>query len=460
MSETAARTGLPMFISMLAFALACLVAAVLVNIGLILAMPAPEPEVYQLRDVEALLQGKPAPGVQKSYAVKQQAAPPVEPERTGFRVRMGERIAHDLGVQTSDIVFTRPAPPQLFLGIAFNYDPKTQQRWRALRQQALAASDQPPGSDQVVLFGPFIVGKKDASGAWRVVATRSRQLLDPWREGVAIWFLISTAALAPLAYLFARRISAPISAFAAAAERLGKDPNAPPLEVRGAAEIGVAAGAFNEMQERLRRYVQDRTQMIGAVAHDLRTPLTRLRFHIEQAPPALRQKMAADIADMDAMVAAALDFVRGASQDRARDRLELSSLLDRVVEDFAELGKDVRLADAERVVIDGDGLALKRMFANLIDNAVKFGDCAHAELRREDGAVLIDIDDHGPGLKPEDLEGVFDPFRRVEPSRSRDTGGIGLGLTVARSIARAHGGDITLANRNEGGLRARVSLPV
>ena len=170
--------------------------------------------------------------------------------------------------------------------------------------------------------------------------------------------------------------------------------------------------------------------------------------------------MAADIADMDAMVAATLAFVREANEQGDRSRLELSSLLDRVVEDFAELGKDVRLKEAERVVIDGDGLALRRMFANLIDNAIKFGDCAEAELRRDEDSVLIDIQDRGPGLADKDLEGVFDPFRRVEPSRSRDTGGIGLGLTVARSIARAHGGDITLENRQEGGLRARVQLPL
>ncbi len=459
MTEAPPRSRLPLFVSMLGFTLACLVAAVLVNIGIILALPRPEPEIYQLRDVEALLQGKSVVGAQKSYAVRRQAAPPAPPEPAGFRFRVQQRLARDLGVPVSDVVFTRPVP-RPFLGLAGNYDPKTQQHWRTLHQQALRLFDQPPGPDQVVLFGPFIIAKKEPGGGWRVVETKSRQPIDPWREGILIWFLISTAALTPIPYLFARRLTAPISAFAAAAERLGRDPNAPPLEVSGSSEIGVAARAFNEMQERLRRYVQDRTTTIGAVAHDLRTPLTRLRFHIESAPPELRRKMAADIADMEAMVAATMAFVREASQEGERSKLELSSLLDRVVEDFAELGKDVRLKDAQRVVIDGDGLALRRMFANLIDNAVKFGDCAHAELRRDESAVFIDIEDRGPGLADKDLEGMFDPFRRAEPSRSRDTGGIGLGLTVARSIARAHGGDIILVNRDEGGLRARVSLPL
>ena len=459
MTEAPPRSRLPLFVSMLGFTLACLVAAVLVNIGIILALPRPEPEIYQLRDVEALLQGKSVVGAQKSYAVRRQAAPPAPPEPAGFRFRVQQRLARDLGVPVSDVVFTRPVP-RPFLGLAGNYDPKTQQHWRTLHQQALRLFDQPPGPDQVVLFGPFIIAKKEPGGGWRLLVSTTRQPIDPWREGILIWFLISTAALTPIPYLFARRLTAPISAFAAAAERLGRDPNAPPLEVSGSSEIGVAARAFNEMQERLRRYVQDRTTTIGAVAHDLRTPLTRLRFHIESAPPELRRKMAADIADMEAMVAATMAFVREASQEGERSKLELSSLLDRVVEDFAELGKDVRLKDAQRVVIDGDGLALRRMFANLIDNAVKFGDCAHAELRRDESAVFIDIEDRGPGLADKDLEGMFDPFRRAEPSRSRDTGGIGLGLTVARSIARAHGGDIILVNRDEGGLRARVSLPL
>ena len=459
MTEAAPRSRLPLFVSMLAFALACLVAGVLVNIAIILALPRPEPDVYRLRDVEAVLMGRAPPSLQKAFSARHETVAPAPPEPAGYRLKVEQRVARDLGVSASDIVFTRPAP-QPFLGLSASFDAKGQQRWRELRQQTLRLFEQPPGPDQVVLIGPFIVGKRMPGGGWQVIETRSRQWLDQWRGGVLLWFLISTAALTPVAYLFARRLTSPISAFASAAERLGRDPNAAPLEVTGSAEIGVAARAFNEMQERLQRYVQDRTSMIGAVAHDLRTPLTRLRFHIESAPPELRRKMAADIADMDAMVADALAFVREGAHPSSRSKLELSSLLDRVVEDFAELGKDVRLNDAERVVIDGDGLALKRMFANLIDNAVKFGDCAHAELHLDETAVLIDIEDRGPGLSSEDLEGVFDPFRRAEPSRCRDTGGIGLGLTVARSIARAHGGDITLANREEGGLRARVSLPV
>ena len=207
----------------------------------------------------------------------------------------------------------------------------------------------------------------------------------------------------PLAFLFARRVSAPIAAFAEAAERLGRDPNAPPLQLHGSSEIGVAARAFNDMQDRLRRYVEDRTSMIGAVAHDLRTPLTRLRFHAESAPAALREKMAGDIAEMDAMVAATLAFVRDATQTGKRARLELRSLLDSVVDGFAEQGRDVRLQPGESVVIEGDSVALKRMFANLIDNAIKFGGLARVILRTEDGCALVEVEDDGPGLADGDV---------------------------------------------------------
>ena len=224
--------------------------------------------------------------------------------------------------------------------------------------------------------------------------------------------------------------------------------------------MGQAARAFNDMQDRLRRYVQDRTSMMGAVAHDLRTPLTRLRFHIESAPPAAREKMAADIAEMDAMVAATLAFVRDATQAGPHTKMELSSLIEVVAEDFAELGRDVRVTESDQVVIEGDSLALKRLFANLVDNAVKFGGLARIRLHVEDGSALVEVEDDGPGLPEAEMDRVFEPFHRAEPSRSRDTGGIGLGLSVARSIARAHGGEVTLSNRPGGGLRALVQLPL
>ena len=452
---------LPLFVAMFGFGLACVLAAVVVNVAVIFALPRPEPEIYQLRDIELLLGGRELPpSAQKLLDVRNDSLPPPGPPPVpqGYRMRTELRIARDLGVKDADVVFARK-PLGGFMDLApFPRGVGRPQEFR--RREPSRLFELAQGAGQPVLIGPFRVGVRQADGRWRIVETRNPRLLDPWRQHALLWFLASILVTAPLAYLFARRLSAPIAAFARAADRLGRDPAAPPLNLQGSAEIGVAARAFNDMQERLRRYVDDRTAMIGAVAHDLRTPLTRLRFHAESAPPGLRDKMAADIAEMDAMVAATLAFVRDASQAGPRVRLELKSLLETVVDGFAELGRDVRLDPGEAVVVEGDTVALKRLFANLIDNAIKFGGLARVSLRAEGGSAIVEVEDDGPGLAETEFELVFEPFRRGEPSRNRDTGGIGLGLTAARTIARAHGGDITLANRRGGGLKASVSLPM
>ena len=170
--------------------------------------------------------------------------------------------------------------------------------------------------------------------------------------------------------------------------------------------------------------------------------------------------MIADIAEMEAMISGTLAFVRDATRKTERTRLELSSLLESLVDELSETGLCVTIERAERVVVDGDPVALRRLFNNLLDNAMKFGRHARVRVYVEDGSAIVEIDDDGCGLPASELERVFEPFHRHETSRSRETGGIGLGLAVARSVARAHGGDARLANREEGGLRARVVLPV
>jgi len=264
----------------------------------------------------------------------------------------------------------------------------------------------------------------------------------------------------PLAWWFARRLAAPIKAFAEAAERLGRDPDAPPLSVGGSAEVGVAASAFNEMQRRLKRYVQYRTAMMAAIAHDLRTPLTRLRFRIESAPDELKAKVAHDLDEMEAMISSTLAFVKDANRAGERTKLELSSLVESVMDEAAETGADASVERAERAVIDGDPVSLKRLVVNLVDNALKYGLRARGRVFAEGGVAVLEIDDDGPGLAEAEIERAFEPFHRIENSRSRETGGIGLGLAVAREIARGHGGDVVLQNRPGGGLRARVSVPL
>jgi two-component system, OmpR family, sensor kinase len=174
----------------------------------------------------------------------------------------------------------------------------------------------------------------------------------------------------------------------------------------------------------------------------------------------VRGKMADDIAEMEAMISGALAFVRDATTPSARTRLELSSLLESLADEMHETGLDVGIDQADRVVINGDPIALRRLFNNLLENAVKYGGEARVRVSGEDDQAVVEIDDKGPGLPERELERVFEPFHRHDPSRSRETGGIGLGLAVVRSVARAHGGDAGLSNRPGGGLRARVTLPV
>ena len=305
----------------------------------------------------------------------------------------------------------------------------------------------------------FSAALSQPDGLWRVASER-HGLLDPWQRRALLWLLGSVLLTTPLGYLFARRLTAPIRTFAEAAERLGRDPRAPALAAEGPAEIGAAARAFNDMQERLRRYVDDRTAMVGAIAHDLRTPLTRLAFRLEAAPEEVRAKAAADIAEMDAMIAATLAFVRDATRPAVRERVELSSLVESVVTDMAETGSDAAFEGSGPLVVEVDPVALRRAVTNLVVNACRYGTRARARVRRECRRAVVEVDDHGPGLPERELDRVFEPFHRAERSRSRATGGTGLCLAVVRAIVLAHGGEATLENRQEGGLRARITFPL
>lgn len=466
MSRELGRPSASLFVQVLALVMVSLIIAQLITVLVIFNLPRPDPDMYRLREVaEALRTGRPSASA-RPLVSKLRSSPPRDVYTSVVRTEVEERLAKLVGVTPDKVAFvpmfrdspliriwpTQPGPKDMGQLMT------EQIRRDRLRFVELATTD--GGPKQAFLSAPFEVGVQLPNGRWRVVAPKPLGLLDPWQQRVVIWFVLTILVMAPVAYWFSRRLAAPISAFAGAAERLGRDPGAPPMELSGFAELGAASRAFNEMQERLRRYVQDRTHMIGAIAHDLRTPLTRLRFRIESAPEDVKSKMASDIDQMEAMVAATLSFVRDASQPRTRTRLELSSLLESVVDEMADVGQAVSLVSADKVVIQGDPVSLRRLFANLIDNALKFGDRARAKLFVDDeGCATVEIDDDGPGLSPQELERVFEPFFRAEPSRSRYTGGIGLGLAVARSIARAHGGDVVLENRPDGGLRASVRLP-
>ena len=214
------------------------------------------------------------------------------------------------------------------------------------------------------------------------------------------------------------------------------------------------------MQARIRGYVLERTSMVGAIAHDLRTPLSRLKFHVASAPEPLRAKLEAEIDEMEQMIAASLEFAEAEARPQTRELIDLPLLVEGVVDDLSDLGKSVTLKRTEPATVAGDPLLLKRLFRNLINNAVTYGGHGRVSVQRQDGSVIVDIDDDGEGLDATSLDRAFEPFYRAESSRNRMTGGMGLGLAIVKAAAVSHGGDVELSNRSEGGLRARVSLPL
>jgi signal transduction histidine kinase len=232
------------------------------------------------------------------------------------------------------------------------------------------------------------------------------------------------------------------------------------VDVSGPTEVRRAADAFNAMQRRLQQHVRERTNMLAAITHDLQTPLTRLRLRLEKVDDEpLREKLVGDLSAMKALVDEGLELARSAETSEPRVMLDLDSVLESLVEDAADAGGDASFEQGCQAVMQLRPLATSRLFSNLIDNALKYGGSATVSATSEGGAVSVRVRDRGPGLPEDMLEKVFDPFVRVDDSRSRQTGGAGLGLTIARTLAEKNGATLTLRNHPEGGLEAVVHWP-
>jgi signal transduction histidine kinase len=441
-----ARPTGSLFVQLITLTGLTLVAAQAISLLLIFNLPPPTPDFYRLTEIGRTFRGAPPSFTERKPLELRSLSKPPGPAMEGRQAPLiRARLAQELGVSVDRIV------------IATNPGPLADRRvFRIIRERIAREGIR----EEHFLIAPFEVGVRQPDGRWITVRPQPAFGLTAWQQRIALWFVLSGLAMAPVAYIFARRLAAPIRLFAAAAERLGRDPRAEPLALKGPAEIRAAVGAFNDMQQRLRRYVEDRTAMMGAIAHDLRTPLTRLRFRIEGLPEEQRMKISSDIDQMEEMISAALNFVRDTTRPGERTPLELSSLLESLCDEMAETGAATEVESGEKVVLEGDPMALRRLFSNLLENAVKFGGAARTRVFRDEANAFVEIEDDGPGIPPSDSEKVFEPFYRREPSRSRQTGGIGLGLAVVRSIARGHGGDVALMNRVGGGLTARVQLPL
>ena len=299
-----------------------------------------------------------------------------------------------------------------------------------------------------------------ADGRWLNVAVGPPPGAPAWGAAFVAVFALSALGIAAVAILTARRMAKPMRGLATAAGRLGRGEAVEDLPEAGPAETRETVRAFNLMRARLDRFVRDRTAMLAAVSHDLRTPITSLRLHAEFVEDAeTKAKILAALDEMQRMSGDALAFIREDVQREQTRTVDLHALVDSVAGDLAELGHDIAVADSGRVLAAGRPAALRRALRNLVENAAAYGGRAAVRIERDADELRVVVEDEGPGIPEAELERVFEPFVRLEASRSRDTGGSGLGLAIARGIVRGHGGDIVLANRAQGGLRATVALP-
>lgn len=297
------------------------------------------------------------------------------------------------------------------------------------------------------------------NGVWLNTAFY-KDIGDGWWDLKSLTSLVTTALVLSLIGVFiASRIARPLRRLASSAEALGRGENLPPLPEAGPDDIRRTAEAFNKMQERLHRFVDDRTRMLAAIGHDLRTPLTSLRLRAEFVKDAeTQQKMLSTIDELQKMTEAAISFARGESTAEETRAIELDALVGSICDDLADLGMPVEYIEGPKTTYRCRPDGLRRAVRNLAENAARYGGHAKVQIRHSAGTIDIVVEDNGPGIPDDMKEKVFAPFFRLEASRNRATGGVGLGLSIARAVARQHGGDIFLQPNNPG-LKAIISLP-
>lgn len=296
-------------------------------------------------------------------------------------------------------------------------------------------------------------------GAWLNSVIAKKVMNGFWSFQTLVSLGVGALVLMICAVLIARGIARPMRELATAAEALGRGEAVRPLPETGPRDIRQTAAAFNRMRARLQRFLDDRTRLLAAIGHDLRTPITTLRLRAEfVSDEETREKMLATLGELRATTEATLTFAREDATEEPTRNVDVGALVDSLCEDLSDLGLDVTVAQSEPLVCRCRPDALKRAVRNLVENAVRYGERARVSVRSGPEAVEILVEDDGPGIPAEAMESVFAPFFRLESSRNRETGGVGLGLSIARNIARHHGGDISISNSSTG-LLAVISLP-
>jgi signal transduction histidine kinase len=298
-------------------------------------------------------------------------------------------------------------------------------------------------------------------GQWVVFDSQLQPEVWTWPYRALLSALVLIVAVVLLAIFGVRWVTRPLKNFAAAATELGKNINRPPLAETGPLEVIQASRALNGMQTRLSRYLDDRTRILAAMSHDLKTPITRMRLRAELLDDEkIKEKFTRDLSELEAMVTGTLDFMRGIETSEAMQLLDINALLESIQEDARESDQSIQIIGHSSMPYQCRPQAMKRCLSNLLENAIKYGGSAQVQVMQLPASLHIVISDQGPGVPADKLERLFDPFYRLESSRNRDHGGTGLGLTIARSIAEQHGGTLTLKNGVKKGVECHLDLPI
>ena len=382
-------------------------------------------------------------------------APPAQRDAIAHAVSSRDETVHWM---VDAPLGTEPAPEALdsLAGQIMALLPETS------RSDLRVAYEQAPGADARPDEGSsrILASARLKDGSWVTVTAPPYNDQGLLSSEAAISTTIMALAIIAVAAAMVRFFTRPLRSLAVAAERFGRDVMAPALPETGPRETRMAATAFNGMQERIRKLLNDRTQMLAAMSHDLRTPITRLKLEAEfVGDEDQRRRMLRDLDDMEAMVGSTLAFLKDGSDAEPLKVVDVSTLVASVCEQMEDAGMPVVYRGVTSAPLSCRPMSLKRAFSNIIDNAVKYGAGAEVSMAQDADRYVVLVSDNGPGISLNEQKKVFAPFYRVESSRSHETGGTGLGLSVAQSIIRAHGGEISLENKTEGGLRVRISLP-
>ncbi|MBP8255783.1 MAG: HAMP domain-containing protein [Opitutaceae bacterium] len=357
---------------------------------------------------------------------------------------------------SSSVAETRGTNPRF---IDFDLAQVPTATWEHLPSEAWS-TDRPAQLIELKSWNGFGLAVQIRPGLWLNLAYAKPEIGAQPPVHYYVFLGLTALVLSLVSVLVARRVARPLQRLAETAERIGRGEDAGPVPEEGTDDIRRTAAAFNRMQMRIRRFVEDRTRMMAAISHDLRTPITTMRLRVEFIEDTeAREKLIATLDEMKAMTESALAFAREEATLEPTRTVDMVALVESLCQDLADIGWSVTFVDGERVTWRLRPDAVRRALRNLIENAVRYGDRAQVRLVTTPEGLDVVVEDEGPGIPREQQERVFAPFVRLETSRNRTTGGAGLGLAIARTIARSHGGEIIVVNRQEGGLCAILRLP-